>query len=62
MLTLLIEEGKKDVRAVLVEGLTPLRKRTLSLLRLLEDIYDLCFTQAKIKGASKNGRKGEYLD
>jgi transposase len=51
-LNLLIEENQREVKALLVGGLTQLQKRILSLLRLPESIYDLSFTQTKIKEAS----------
>ena len=50
-LNLFIEEGKKSVRAILIGGLTQLQKQILSLLNFPEELYDLSFTQAKIKGA-----------
>ena len=50
-LNLLIEERENSVTAVLLGGLTMLQKRILSLLGMPEEVYELSFTQAKIKGA-----------
>jgi transposase len=49
-LNILIEDGKTQVRAMMVGELTPLQKQILSLLRLPEDIYELSFTRRKIEG------------
>jgi len=44
---LLIEDKGKKVSAVMVEGLTTLQKKILSILKLPEEIYDLSFKHGK---------------
>ena len=51
-LNLLIEQKQKKIKAVMIGELTELQKRILSTLRLSEDIYNLSFTQVKIKEAT----------
>lgn len=50
-LHLLIEDKGKKVSALLVEGLTTLQKKILSILQLPEEIYDLSFKHGKINSA-----------
>ena len=48
-LHLLIQEQGKKISGIMVEGLTVLQKRILSLLQLPESIYDLSFNMTKAK-------------
>jgi transposase len=50
-LHLLIEDKGKKISAVMVEGLTTLQKKILSILKLPEEIYDLSFKHGKINSA-----------
>ena len=50
-LHLLIEDKGKKISAVMVEGLTSLQKKILSILKLPEEIYDLSFKHGKINSA-----------
>jgi hypothetical protein len=50
-LHLLIEDKGKKVSAVMVEGLTTLQKKILSILKLPEEIYDLSFKHGKKNSA-----------
>jgi len=51
-LNLLIEQKQKKIKAVMIGGLTEIQKRILSALRLSEEIYNLSFTQGKMKEAT----------
>jgi hypothetical protein len=42
---LLIEENRKNVKGVVVEGLSTLQKKILSLLKLPETIFNISFNE-----------------
>jgi transposase len=50
-LHLLIEDKGKKISAVMVEGLTTLQKKILSILQLPEEVYDLSFKHGKKNSA-----------
>jgi hypothetical protein len=55
---LLIEENRKNVKGVVVEGLSTLQKKILSILKLTETIFNLSFNSIIKFFASK---KHKYL-
>ena len=55
-INLLIKENRKTVKGVVVESLSTLQKKILSILKLSENIFNLSFNE-KINSAWKNKRK-----
>lgn len=52
-LHLMIEQNHKKLKGAMIEGLSPIQKRILTLLRLPESLYDLSFNQLKNKKGEK---------